>query len=162
MAQLQYLPLQRGKDERARLLTTITSATRMLIRSYALSMLRVRLPKASDSNPAVGTNTIMRIGEVVMSAERTTFRMSIVQELMIARLKDSGDSKKHDTVLHSVGQVCAPIAGSTIRHSACPRQDSQLKEGTGRASGREGHENPCAIDPYRRKLRMSFYHVYKW
>lgn len=163
MTELQYSPLQRGKEESARLLTTLTSATQPLIRSYALSMLRVLLPKAGDPNPAVAANAIMCLGELAtVGGEDYLPHVPELMRIMIACLKDSAAPDKRDAALHTLGQLCAntsyvvqpwvdyPDLLPALIKILGQEQNQDVRREVVKVMGILG-----AIDPYRRKARAS-------
>lgn len=100
-------PLRRNREECTRLLTRLVSATQRLIKPYAIPMLRILLPKASDPNPTVAANVIMCLGELsAVGGEDVVPHVPDLMEVIIARLSDPAVVKR-DAALHTLGQICS-------------------------------------------------------
>jgi len=160
MTELQYSPVQRGKEDSARLLTTLASATRPLIHSYALSMLKVLLPKASDPNQAVAANAIMCLGELAtVGGEDYLPHVHELMAIIIACLKDPAAHDKRDAALRALGQICSstsyvveplvdyPELLPSLVKIFAQEQSQDVKREVTKVLGVLG-----AIDPYRRQV----------
>ena len=89
------------------MLTLLVSATQRLIKPYALPMLQVLLPKASDTNPTVAANVLMCLGELAcVGGEDAIKHVTELMQVIIARLSDPSLLKR-DAALHTLGQVCS-------------------------------------------------------
>ncbi|KZV96365.1 FAT-domain-containing protein [Exidia glandulosa HHB12029] len=108
MTELQCSPVVRDREDSAKLLTALTIATQPLIKSYALSMLSVLLPKASDPNVSVAANALICLGE--LSTVGGEDFLPYVPQLMgtiISILNDPASHIKRDSALRTLGQMCA-------------------------------------------------------
>lgn len=96
----------------AELLTALIRATERLVKPYALSLLRVLLPKASDPQPTVARLMIECIGLLsVVGCEDLEPHLPDIMSVLLAALKDPQcPAKKRDTALVTMGQVCANTA----------------------------------------------------
>lgn len=96
----------------AELLTALIRATERLVKPYALSLLRVLLPKASDPQPTVARLMIECIGLLsVVGCEDLEPHLPEIMSAVLAALKDPQcPSKKRDAALVTMGQVCANTA----------------------------------------------------
>lgn len=163
MTELQCSPVLRDREDSAKLLTTLTTATQPLIKSYALPMLTVLLPKASDPNAAVAAHALMCIGELSIVGGEDF--LQYVPELMgtiIAILNDPASHIKRDSALRTLGQICANTSYVIEPFVVYPRllpalnkildqeQSLTVRREVIRVLGILG-----AIDPYRRTVRVA-------
>jgi FKBP12-rapamycin complex-associated protein len=96
----------------AELLTALIHATERLVKPYALSLLRVLLPKASDPQPTVARLMIECIGLLsVVGCEELKPHLPEIMTVLLTALKDPQcQPKKRDAALVTMGQVCANTA----------------------------------------------------
>jgi serine/threonine-protein kinase mTOR len=101
-----YVYIRRNREECTRLLTLLVSATRRLIKPYALPMLRVLLQKVNDGNAAVAANVLMCLGELTcVGGEDVMPHVPELMQVIMAKLSDPSIAKR-DAALHTLGQVC--------------------------------------------------------
>lgn len=152
----------RSREEASRLLTLLASATQRLIKPYALSMLRVLLPKATDANPVVAGQVLLCIGEL-SSVGGGDFSPHIPQimSVILSTLSDPAALSKREAALIALGQLCTNtgyVISPIVEHP-------QLMSMLGRILKTEISVNVRrqvirllgilgAIDPYRRKVRL--------
>ncbi|EJD47416.1 atypical/PIKK/FRAP protein kinase [Auricularia subglabra TFB-10046 SS5] len=159
MAELEYSPTARGKEEASRLVTALAGGTQPLIRPYALGMLRVLLPKAEDPNPEVAAQAIVGLGELAsVGGEDYLDHVPELMRIVIACLKDSSVEKR-DAALKALGQICSntgyvvqplvdwpELLPSLVNILGGQEQSQDVKREVVKVMGILG-----AIDPYRRK-----------
>lgn len=150
---------RRNREECTRLLTLLVSATQRLIKPYALPMLRVLLPKASDGNPIVAANVLMCLGELAcVGGEDAMPHVPELMQIILTRLSDSSTVKR-DAALHTLGQVCSstgyvitplvdhpqllPLLGRILRIESDPAVRREVVKVLGILG---------ALDPFRRKV----------
>ncbi|KAF8448980.1 phosphatidylinositol 3-kinase [Boletus edulis BED1] len=163
LTELEYSIVTRNREDCTRLLTLLVSATQRLIKPYALPILRVLIPKANDSNPAVAANVLMCLGELAaVGGEDVTPHIPELMQVIIARLQDPAHVKR-DAALRTLGQLCSstgyvvsplidypqllPILGRILRTESGPSRREVVREIV-KVLGILG-----ALDPYRRKTK---------
>ncbi|KAF9054520.1 atypical PIKK FRAP protein kinase [Panaeolus papilionaceus] len=160
LTELEYSTIMRNREECTRLLTLLVSATQRLIKPYALPMLKVLLPKASDANPTVAANVLMCLGELTcVGGEDAMPHIPELMQVIIARLSDPSLIKR-DAALHTLGQVCSStgyvIAPLVDHPQLLPLLGRILRMETSQHVRREVIKVLGilgALDPYRRKSR---------
>lgn len=156
---------RRNREDCTRLLTLLVSATQRLIKPYALPMLRVLLQKANDTNPTVAANVLMCLGELAcVGGEDAMPHVPELMQVIIARLSDPSLVKR-DAALHTLGQVCSStgyvIAPLVDYPQLLPLLGRILRTETTQLIRREVIKVLGilgALDPYRRKVRISSIH----
>lgn len=160
---------RRNREDCTRLLTLLVSATQRLIKPYALPILRVLIPKANDSNPAVAANVLMCLGELAaVGGEDVTLHIPELMQVIISRLQDPAHVKR-DAALRTLGQLCSstgyvisplvdypqllPILGRILRTESGSSRREVVREIV-KVLGILG-----ALDPYRRKVSCSAVHL---
>lgn len=156
---------RRSREEASRLLTLLTSATQRLIKPYALPMLRVLLPKATDSNPIVAGQVLLCIGELSsVGGEDFAPHIPQVMSVILATLSDPAAIAKREASLITLGQLCTNtsyVISPIMEHpQLLPMLGRILKSETSanvrrqviRLLGILG-----AIDPYRRKVSLPLF-----
>ncbi|KAG9313026.1 phosphatidylinositol 3-kinase [Chiua virens] len=163
LTELEYATVTRNREDCTRLLTLLVSATQRLIRPYALPILRVLVPKANDSNPAVAANVLMCLGELAaVGGEDVTPHIPELMHVIISRLQDPAHAKR-DAALRTLGQLCSstgyvisplidypqllPILGRILRTESGSSRREVVREVV-KVLGILG-----ALDPYRRKTK---------
>lgn len=160
----------RNREDCTRLLTLLVSATQRLIKPYALPILRVLIPKANDSNPAVAANVLMCLGELAaVGGEDVAPHIPELMQVIISRLQDPAHVKR-DAALRTLGQLCSstgyvisplvdypqllPILGRILRTESGSSRREVVREVV-KVLGILG-----ALDPYRRKVSRIALHRY--
>ena len=123
-------------------------------------MLRVLLPKASDSNPAVAASVIMCLGELAcVGGEDVMPHVPDLMQVIIAKLTDSSIIKR-DAALHTLGQVCSNtgyVIQPLVDHPQLLQILSRILKTEPTQSVRREVVKVLgilgALDPYRRKVR---------
>jgi FKBP12-rapamycin complex-associated protein len=157
---------RRNREDCTRLLTLLVSATQRLIKPYALPMLHVLLLKANDTNPTVAANVLMCLGELAcVGGEDAMPHVPELMQVIIARLSDPSLVKR-DAALHTLGQVCSStgyvIAPLVDYPQLLPLLGRILRTETTQLIRREVIKVLGilgALDPYRRKVRISMIFV---
>ena len=160
---LEYATVARHKEESAKLLTGVVKASQRLVRSYALTMLQVLLPKASDPNPGVAARVMECLGELarVGGEELGPYADELVtlavEQLMSVSIYTS--LAKRDAALKTLGRVASNIPQRSSPYLVHPtllgalvrilktEQALPVRRETIRVLGILG-----ALDPYRHKL----------
>ena len=84
---LEYASVARHKEEAARLLTGVVRALQGLVKSYALTILQVLLPKVSDPHASVAARVIECIGELArVAGEELAPLVGELVSLMVTQL----------------------------------------------------------------------------
>lgn len=97
----------RNKEESAKLLTLLVSATQRLIKPYVLPMLKVLLPKASDANAAIASNVMACLGQLArVGGEDINQHVPDMMKLVIDTLRDASIMKR-DAALQTLGLLCS-------------------------------------------------------
>ncbi|KAF9223956.1 phosphatidylinositol 3-kinase [Gyrodon lividus] len=163
LTELEYSTVTRNREDCTRLLTLLVSATQRLIKPYALPILRVLIPKANDSHPAVAANVLMCLGELAaVGGEDVTPHIPELMQVIISRLQDPAYVKR-DAALRTLGQLCSstgyvisplidcpqllPILGRILRTESGASRREVVREVV-KVLGILG-----ALDPYRRKAK---------
>ncbi|KIK95251.1 hypothetical protein PAXRUDRAFT_33077 [Paxillus rubicundulus Ve08.2h10] len=163
LTELEYSMVTRNREDCTRLLTLLVSATQRLVKPYALPILRVLIPKANDSNPAVAANVLMCLGELAaVGGEDVTPHIPELMQVIISRLQDPAHVKR-DAALRTLGQLCSstgyvisplidcpqllPILGRILRTESGTSRREVVREVV-KVLGILG-----ALDPYRRKTK---------
>lgn len=93
-----------NREECATLLGLLVGASSRLSKPYVLSILRVLLPKARDSNPNVASAIMLALGELAkVGGEDTLPRLDEYMSLIIEMLHDQASLQKRDAALHTLG-----------------------------------------------------------
>jgi FKBP12-rapamycin complex-associated protein len=153
---------RRNREECTQLLTHLISATQRLIKPYAIPMLRVLLPKASDPNPTVAANVIMCLGELAcVGGEDVLPHVPELMQVIISKLTDSSLAKR-DAALHTLGQVCSNtgyVITPLVDHPQLLQILSRILKTEPTQSVRREVVKVLgilgALDPYRRKVSFS-------
>jgi FKBP12-rapamycin complex-associated protein len=160
---------RRNREDCTRLLTLLVSATQRLIKPYALPILRVLIPKADDSNPAVAANVLMCLGELAaVGGEDAAPHIPELMQVIISKLQDPAHVKR-DAALRTLGQLCSstgyvisplidypqllPILGRILRTESGSSRRDVVREIV-KVLGILG-----ALDPYRRKVGHTTVHL---
>ncbi|KAF9647181.1 atypical/PIKK/FRAP protein kinase [Thelephora ganbajun] len=160
LTELEYSTVMRNREECTQLLTRLISATQRLIKPYAIPMLRVLLPKASDPNPAVAASVIMCLGELAcVGGEDVMPHVPDLMQVIIAKLTDSSIIKR-DAALHTLGQVCSNtgyVIQPLVDHPQLLQILSRILKTEPTQSVRREVVKVLgilgALDPYRRKAQ---------
>ncbi|KIJ55748.1 hypothetical protein M422DRAFT_24274 [Sphaerobolus stellatus SS14] len=159
LTELEYSTITRSREEASRLLTLLANATQRLIKPYALPMLRVLLPKATDPNPVVAGQVLMCLGELSsVGGEEFEPHIPMIMSVIISTLSDPTAISKREAALLTLGQLCTntsyvitplvdysqlmPLLARILKTESAP----SVRRQTIRVLGILG-----AIDPYRRK-----------
>ncbi|TIB14647.1 hypothetical protein E3P89_00930 [Wallemia ichthyophaga] len=106
LTELEYSTVRRNKEESARLLGLLVSASQRLIKPYANPMMKVLLPKASDNSSTVSSNVLCCIGELAqVGGEELMSHVDIIMPLLIETLHDQSSLLRRDAALRTLGQV---------------------------------------------------------
>lgn len=160
---LEYATVARHKEESARLLTGVIKALQGLVKSYALTMLQVLLPKANDPNAAVAARVLECIGELArVGGEELAPLVDELVSLAVTQLSSGpvhGALVKRDAALKTLGRLASNTGHVTNPYLQYPsllgalvrilktEQAPPVRRETIRVLGILG-----ALDPYRHKL----------
>ncbi|KAG9127299.1 phosphatidylinositol kinase- protein kinase tor1 [Ceratobasidium sp. 392] len=163
LTELEYSTVLRNREESAKLLHQLVSASSKLIKPYALAMLKVLLPKARDQNAGVAANVIICLGELAeVGGEDLVPHVPALMTLLIETLQDQTSTSKRDAALRTMGSLCSntgyvitplmdypalmPIFNRILR----TEQNQNVRRETIRLMGILG-----ALDPYKRKGKLA-------
>lgn len=160
---LEYSTVTRHKEECAKLLTGVVKASQRLVRSYALTMLEVLLPKANDPNPGVAARVMECLGELArVSGQELAPNVEELVRLAIEQLSSvplHSSLAKRDAALKTLGRVASNTGHVVNPYTKYPNllgalvrilrteQSPFVRRETMRVLGILG-----ALDPYRHKL----------
>ena len=153
----------RHREECTRILALLINATQRLIKQYAIPMLRVLLPKASDPNPTVSANVLMALGELAcIGGEAVMPHVPDLMDVIITSLSDP-TLVKRDAALHTLGQVSSST-GYVIQPLIDHPQLLQVLSRILRTEPTQPVRREVikvlgilgALDPYKRRVNNSF------
>ncbi|ELU37824.1 phosphatidylinositol 3-kinase tor2 [Rhizoctonia solani AG-1 IA] len=99
---------RRNREESAKLLHQLVSASSKLIKPYAVAMLKVLLPKARDPNAGVAANVIICLGELAeVGGEDFSPHVPAMMTLLIETLQDQTSTSKRDAALRTMCSLCS-------------------------------------------------------
>lgn len=111
LTELEYSTVSRSKEEAARLLTEVVRASSRLVKFYALPMLEVLLPRASDPSSGVSARVIECLGELArVGGEDLVPHVEQLVKLAIEQLAGhsaQGSTMKRDAALRTLGLVAS-------------------------------------------------------
>jgi serine/threonine-protein kinase mTOR len=98
-----------GKNTSAEFLTSLIKAANRLIKPYTLTLLRVVVPKASDTDPILSRCMIECIGILsVVGGEEIVPHVPEIMQVLLTALQDPlTPTGKRDAALLTMGQLCA-------------------------------------------------------
>ncbi|CAG8608891.1 7808_t:CDS:10, partial [Acaulospora colombiana] len=164
LTELEYTSSSQGKSTSAEFLTSLIRATNRLIKPYTLTLLRVVLPKASDTEIVVSRCMIECIGLLaVVGGDEMVPHVPEVMNILLAALQDPlTPTTKRDAALLTMGQLCAntgyvvdPLVEHPVLFTIFARL---LKTDTSMETRREVLRLLGilgAVDPYMRRKRMA-------
>ncbi|KAG9294210.1 hypothetical protein G9A89_021569 [Geosiphon pyriformis] len=106
LTELEYSSVSRKKEESARLLGLLVSASRKLVEPYVQPILSALIPKSRDSSPAVASSVLGAIGELArVGGEVLIPYLDDLMPLIIEALQDQSSTIKRDAALKTLGQL---------------------------------------------------------
>lgn len=163
LTELEYSTVSRHKEEAAKLLTEIVRASQKLVKSYALPMLEVMLPRANDSNAGVAARVMECLGELArVGGQDLSPHVDHLMKLAIEQLSTvsaHASTAKRNAALRTLGLVASNTGNvvnpylqyrsllSTVVKILRSEQSPAVRRETIRVMGILG-----ALDPYRYKL----------
>lgn len=163
LTELEYSTLSRHKEEAAKLLTEVVRASQRLVKSYALPMLEVLLPKANDPSVGVAARVMECLGELAkVGGEDLAPNVDQLMRLAIDQLSSTApgsSTAKRDAALKTLGLVASNTGHvvnpyltyrnllGTVVKILKTEQSKPVRRETIRVMGILG-----ALDPYRYKL----------
>ena len=163
LTELEYSTVSRNKEEAAKLLTEVVRASQRLVKSYALPMLEVLLPKASDPSVGVAARVMECLGELAkVGGEDLAPHVDQLMRLAIDQLSSTAphsSTAKRDAALKTLGLVASNTGNvvnpyltyrnllGTVVKILKSEQVPDVRRETIRVMGILG-----ALDPYRYKL----------
>ncbi|KAE8201307.1 hypothetical protein CF336_g251, partial [Tilletia laevis] len=163
LTELEYSSASRKKEQAAKLLTELLKSSQHLVKSYAIPMLHVLLPKAKDEDPGVAARVIECLGELAkVGGEDLSGSVNDLLALSVDQLNANmgvGNVAKRDAALRTLGLVVSncgyeenpylqyrTLLGNFIKILRT-EQTASVRRETIRVMGVLG-----ALDPYRYKL----------
>ena len=160
---LEYSTASRHKEEIAKLLTGVVKASQRLVKSYALTILEVLLPKANDPHPGVSARVLECLGELArVGGEELKPHLDELVSLTVTQLSSvpvHSSLAKRDAALKTLGRIASNTGYVMNPYLAYPtllgsmvkilktEQAPPVRRETIRVLGILG-----ALDPYRHKL----------
>ncbi|CAG8502333.1 8312_t:CDS:10 [Funneliformis caledonium] len=162
LTELEYSSMSRNKEESARLLSLLVSASQKLIKPYVESILKALLPKSRDPSPAVASSVLAALGELArVGGEDLTPYLDSLMPLIIDALQDQSSTVKRDAALKTLGQLTSntgfviepyqkyPQLLSIMINILKTEQSTSIRRETVKLIGILG-----ALDPYRHKITI--------
>ncbi|EXX76507.1 Tor2p [Rhizophagus irregularis DAOM 197198w] len=163
LTELEYSSVSRNKEESARLLSLLVSASQRLIKPYVESILKALLPRSRDPNPAVASSVLAALGELArVGGEDLTPYLDNLMPLIIDALQDQSSTVKRDAALKTLGQLTSntgfviepyqkyPQLLSILINILKTEQSPSIRRETVKLVGILG-----ALDPYRHKITIA-------
>ncbi|KAF2235412.1 phosphatidylinositol 3-kinase tor2 [Viridothelium virens] len=157
LTEMEYSNNPRNKEESARLISDLVSASSRLIKPYVDPMIAVLLPKARDANPDVASTTLRAIGDLAtVGGEDMVQYIPELMNIIIESLQDLSSELKRSSALRALGQLASnsgyvidpyidhPELLTILINIIKTEQASPLRRETIRLMGILG-----ALDPYR-------------
>ncbi|KAI1177064.1 TOR kinase [Nemania sp. FL0916] len=108
LTELEFSDVARNKEESAKLLSLLVQNAQGLVKPYVDPMIKVLLPRASESNPAVAATTLKAIGELAtVGGEDMLPYKDKLMPLIIDALQDQSSIAKREAALHTLGQLAS-------------------------------------------------------
>jgi FKBP12-rapamycin complex-associated protein len=106
LTDIEYANTVRTKEESARLISRLVTASSNLIKPYVQPIIKVLLPKARDIHPDLASTTLEAIGNLAeMGGDDMREFVPELMEILIENLQDLSSDSKRTTALHTMGQV---------------------------------------------------------
>ncbi|KAF2425315.1 FAT-domain-containing protein [Tothia fuscella] len=106
LTDIEYSDNSRSKEESAKLISHLVSASSQLIKPYVQPMIKVLIPRATDSNPEVASTTLQAIGNLAdVGGEDMKPFVPELMEILIKNLQDTSSDSKRTAALHTLGQL---------------------------------------------------------
>jgi FKBP12-rapamycin complex-associated protein len=106
LTDIEYSNSARNKEESAKLISHLVSASSQLIKPYVHPMIKVLLPKARDLNPEVASTTLQAIGNLAdVGGEDMKEFIPELMTILIENLQDLSSDSKRTAALHTLGQL---------------------------------------------------------
>ncbi|KAK9379012.1 armadillo-type protein [Kockiozyma suomiensis] len=108
LTELEYSTSSRSKEASAKLLSILVRSTKGLIKPYVNPMIKVLLPKASDSSTATAASVISALGELArVGGEDLIPYIPDLMPLILDVLQDQSSPVKRDAALRTLGQLAS-------------------------------------------------------
>ncbi|EAL66546.1 protein kinase, Atypical group [Dictyostelium discoideum AX4] len=108
LTELEFSGDGRNKEESARLLGHLISASEKLIKPYVEPILKALLPKLRDSNPRVASCVLAALGELsVVGGEEMVQHIDSLLPLIIDTLQDQSSTSKREVALKTLAQLAS-------------------------------------------------------
>ncbi|EWC44191.1 phosphatidylinositol 3-kinase tor2 [Drechslerella stenobrocha 248] len=160
LTELEYSTVARNKEESAKLLSHLVSASQKLIKPYVDPIVTVLLPKASDSSAGVASSVLGALGELAtVGGEDMAPYIPQLMPIIIDTLQDQGSSSKREAALRTLGQLASnsgyviepyiqyPHLLTILVNIVKTEQTGYLRKETIKLMGILG-----AIDPYKHQV----------
>ncbi|CAG8629200.1 10732_t:CDS:2, partial [Scutellospora calospora] len=162
LTELEYSGVSRNKEESAKLLSLLVSASQRLIKPYVESILKALLPKSRDPSPAVASSVLAALGELArVGGEDLIPYLVSLMPLIIDALQDQSSTVKRDAALKTLGQLTSNTGFVIEPYQKYPKlltilinilkteQSPSIRRETVKLVGILG-----ALDPYRHKITI--------
>ncbi|CAG8465028.1 34810_t:CDS:10, partial [Racocetra persica] len=162
LTELEYSGVSRNKEESAKLLSLLVSASQRLIKPYVESILNALLPKSRDPSPAVASSVLAALGELArVGGEDLIPYLDNLMPLIIDALQDQSSTVKRDAALKTLGQLTSNTGFVIEPYQKYPKlltilinilkteQSPSIRRETVKLVGILG-----ALDPYRHKITI--------
>jgi len=154
----------RNKEEAARLLSHLISASQRLIRPYVDPILQVLLPKAKDPSPGVASQALAAVGELCqVGGEDLLTYIDLLVPMIIETLQDQSSGTKREAALRTLGMFSSNTGWVIEPYIKYPNllglligilkteQTASIRRQAVKVMGILG-----ALDPYKQRVNVHF------
>ncbi|GAM16986.1 hypothetical protein SAMD00019534_001610 [Acytostelium subglobosum LB1] len=160
LTELEFSGDSRNKEESARLLGHLISASERLIKPYVEPVLKALMPKLRDPNPRVASCVLAALGELsVVGGEEMSVHIDQLIPLIVDTLQDQSSTSKREVALKTLGQLASstgyvirpfakyPTLLDTLLNAIKTERNQSIRREVIKVLGILG-----ALDPYKHKM----------
>ncbi|KAK4993720.1 phosphatidylinositol kinase-related protein kinase tor1 [Elasticomyces elasticus] len=108
LTEIEYSDSPRNKEESARLISDLVSASSKLIKPYIDPMISVLLPKARDHNSEVASTTLKAIGDLAtVGGDAMIPYIPTLMTIILENLQDLSAPARREAALQTLGQLAS-------------------------------------------------------
>lgn len=162
LTEIEYAVVGRTREESARLLTLLVTASETLIKPYIEKIFDVLLPNIRDASPGVVSSILQVVGEIArVGGESLLPYTNQLMPMFIEILQDQSSPTKRTAALTALGRFASstgyvidpyvkyPILLDILMSILKTEQSVRIRQETMKLVGILG-----ALDPYRHKVRI--------
>ncbi|KAF9190501.1 phosphatidylinositol kinase- protein kinase tor1 [Haplosporangium sp. Z 767] len=159
LTEIEYSGVGRSKEESARLLTLLVTASGQLIKPYIETILKVLLPNVKETSPGVVSSVLQALGEIArVGGEDLLPYTDQLMPMFIDIFQDQSSPAKRNAALQALGRLASstgyvidpyvnyPILLDVLMSILKTEQSVKIRQETMKLVGVLG-----ALDPYKHK-----------